>query len=302
MSAAGDVSKPVQQQTTAAHAAMLIFAVLVSTSFTVGAAITDTLDPAALTFLRFLLAACAFLLVLLLQGKWCRPSRGEALAAVVPAVSVSIFFISMFEALRLTSALNTGAIFALVPLMTALVAMPLLGERPNLRRWLALLLAAAGAIWVVFGGSLQEILAFRPGAGELVFLAGCIAYSAYSPALRRLDRGTPPLLMSFWITLAGLAALTLYAARTILTTDWLQVSLATYLGVLHLAIMTTAVSFMLIQYASLRLPQAKVMAYTYMVPAFILVTDGVVQNHWPTLSVTAGVAVIAIAMVVLQRD
>ena len=44
----------------AVHLLMVISATLVSTSFTVGAAITEALDPALLTLVRFSLAAFLF--------------------------------------------------------------------------------------------------------------------------------------------------------------------------------------------------------------------------------------------------
>lgn len=284
-----------------AHGAMLLFALFVSSSFTVGSAITHGLDPLALTFLRFVLAAAILTGVLAVSRTWRLPSWREAAAALLLGGLVAVFFISMFEALRLTSALNTGAIFALVPLLTAAIAYLVLRQRLRAREVAALLIAAAGTVFVVFDGSLERLLAVRLGAGERIFLVGCTVYAGYSPAIRRLDMGTSPLLVSCWTVIAGSLVLALYAAPTILATDWRAVEPVVYLGIVHLAVFTTAISFFLIQFASTRLPQAKVMAYTYLVPAFVLATDGLVGGAWPSPSACAGVAVIAAAMAVLQQ-
>ena len=57
----------------------------------------------------------------------------------------------------------------------------------------------------------------------------------------------------------------------------------------------------LIQYAALRLPSTKVMAYTLLIPAFVLaqrITNGGV---WPTASVLVALAVLVVAMLALAR-
>lgn len=284
-----------------AHAAMVLFALLVSTSFTVGAAISGPLDPLPLTFLRFLVAALVFAAVVAAAGQWRWPSWREGGTALVLGLSVTAYFVTMFEALRLTSALNTGALFALVPLISAVLSRLMLAQPLGPRLALGLLIAAAGVLWVVLGGSLEHMLGFRLGRGEWIFLAGCAAYAAYSPLIRLLDRGTPSLLMSFWTILAGVVLLAAYAGPMLVATDWRGVPLHVMAGIAYLALLTTAVSSFLIQHASTRLPQAKVMAYTYLIPAFILVTDGVLSGRWPPPSVQAGVLVIAAAMLVLLR-
>ena len=60
--------------------------------------------------------------------------------------------------------------------------------------------------------------------------------------------------------------------------------------VLYLAIGPTAICFFLIQYASLRLPAPKVIAYGYLTPSFVIVFEGLAGHGWTTLSVMAGAA------------
>jgi pimeloyl-ACP methyl ester carboxylesterase len=68
----------------------------------------------------------------------------------------------------------------------------------------------------------------------------------------------------------------------------------------HLTIFSTAISFYLLQFGSIRLPAAKVMAYTFLIPAFVLLQETALGDPWPSLSICAGVLVIASAMAMLQ--
>lgn len=288
------------RQTLLAHGAMLLFSLLVSSSFTVGAAIADTMDPLALTFGRFIVAGGLFLAVMRASGRLRLPGWRDGLDYLFLGALVSLYFVSMFEALLLTSALVTSALFALVPMMTALIARVWLGQKLDARLLVSLVIAGAGAVWVVFGGDVGRMLALALGPGEIIFILGCVSYSAYSPAIRRLDKGASALDVSFWTVLAGLAIVTAYGLPAIVRTDWPMLSLSTWAGILYLGIFTTLVSFFLIQFASTRLPQAKVMAYTYLIPVFVVLTDGATLGRWPSPTVLAGVAVIAAAMITLE--
>ena len=59
------------------HILMLIAAIIVSTSFTVGAAIASGLDPAILTLIRFLLASIFFLPYIYWRYGLDRPSLSD---------------------------------------------------------------------------------------------------------------------------------------------------------------------------------------------------------------------------------
>jgi len=284
-----------------AHLAMLLFALLVSTSFTVGAAITDALDPVALTFLRFIVAAAIFGFLLSIRETWHLPGARDFARYGIIGLLLVIFFVTMFEALRLSSSISLSAVFTLVPLMTALVSRLILKQRPSLVLMVGLLVAALGALWVIFEGSIDDLVGFSVETGEIVFFVGCVAYSIYSPAVRKLHRGESIMALTFWTIVASTTILAVYGFDVITQTRWDLVPGSVYAGIVYLGIATTAVSFFLIKFASMHLPAAKVMAYTYLIPALVVAQLAILGAAWPPLTVMAGIGVITIAMLVLQR-
>ena len=288
-------------ETGRAHLAMLVFAVMVSTSFTVGAAITDAVDPIALTWLRFLMAAAIFAVLLGISGRIRLPLISDLLRYGVIGALLCIYFVTMFWALRWTDPVSCGAVFTLAPVVTALISLPLLGQRTDGRVALGLLTGGLGAIWVLFDGSWQQISTFSIGKGELVFLVGTIAYATYSPTIRRLHRGESLLTMNLWVLLTGSVMLLLVGGGTILETPWRAVPWTVYAGIAWLAAASTALSFYMIKFASLRLPSAKVLAYTYLIPALVLVQTAAMGEAWPNPSEIVGILVITGSMLVLQR-
>ncbi|MFD2205397.1 DMT family transporter [Kiloniella antarctica] len=290
------------QEENKAHGAMLLFIFFVSTSFPVGSAITHALDPTALTFLRFLIASGAFGVLLVIKKQWAWPRPLLCFKYFWLAALLVVFFITMFEGLRLGSSVSLGAVFTLIPLMTAVIAFFLIGQRTTLRLWIGLLIAALGAVWVVFDGDVDKILSFSLGRGELIFLVGCFTYSAYSPFVRKYHQGENLLVLTFWTLVAGAIILGIYGWNDIATSPWLNVEPYVYGAIVYLAICNTAISFLLLKFASFKLPAAKVMAYTFLTPAIVLGIESVISGQLPELTILAGAGTTALAMVFLQRS
>lgn len=282
------------------HLLMVISATLVSTSFTVGAAITAELDPAVLTLVRFTLAACIF-------GPWVHWRYGLRFSfplffrcALISGCLV-IFFCCMFLSLRYTSALNTSVIFALVPSISGGYALLFLGERLRREQLLALACGLIGVIWVIFRGDLSQFLAMQWNKGDVIFLGGCFAMGLYTPLVKLLHRGEPMAIMTFWVLVTGSLWLLLFAGSKLPTVGWSAVPLFVWGGVAYLAVFTTIITFFLTQYGVTHLGSTRVIAYSYLYPGLVLIIDLALGHGLPPARVIPGVLVVLVAMVVLQN-
>ncbi len=299
VAAPAGIGAPRGAQRRMAHLAMILFAALIAGSFTTGAWIVPHLGPAPTNAVRFILAsllmgAAAFGVLRHPLALPRAPWRFGIMGALC-----AVYFVTMFVALTMTLPVATSAIFTLVPIMSAITAFFLVGQRSGPLVVVSLMIAGAGAVWVIFRGSVEAILGFHIGQGELIYLVGCICYALYTPLLRRFSRGEPALVQSFWTLTATAFWITLWAIPEIATTDWLALPPIVWWSILFLAIGPTAIAFFLVQFASLRLPAAKVTAYGYLVPAFVIVFEGFVGHGWVSWSVVAGAAVIVLGLVVL---
>lgn len=282
---------------------MVIFAMLISASFSFGALAAPHIDPGALSASRFLLASIIMGLITYFTGNKLT-EQGKILPKapyrfLVLGALMGVYFVTMFEALKITSPVSTGAVFTLMPLISAGFGIVFLAQKVSARMTASLLIAAAGAVWVIFRGDLQAVLSFNIGTGEMIFFVGVVCHGAYAPLVRKLNRGEPVVIFSFWTLLACAVCLTIYAAWGIASTDWLNLPAVVYWAGLYLTIFTTALTFFLLQYASLRLPASKVMSYGYLTPSFIILIEGVSGRGWVNPSVALGALVTVVALVVL---
>jgi drug/metabolite transporter (DMT)-like permease len=287
------------RQKLAAHAAMILFAALVSGSYSLGAIAAPHIAPAAINAVRFVFATSLMgaVAALVLSGR-VPPPRAPWRFAVLGAL-MAVFFVTMFVALRLTDPVSTGAVFTLLPVLAAVFGFLFLREVPRPLVIASLVLAGAGAIWVIFRGDLEALLSFDVGLGELIFLVGVTCHAAYAPLVKKFNRGEPVVAFSFWTLLATGLWIALYGARDIAATDWGALPAAVWIAVGYLSVFTTAGTFFLLQFAALRLPAAKVLAYNYLTPTFVILYEGLLGHGWTSASVLAGALVTVTGLVLL---
>jgi drug/metabolite transporter (DMT)-like permease len=178
----------------------------------------------------------------------------------------------------------------------------LLRQRLTLRMALALAIGAAGALWVIFRADLSAFLALRIGPGEVTYFWGCVAHALYAPMVRKLNRGEPAVVFTFGMMVAGTALLTLWAWPAIRATDWTALPPIVWVTLAYVAVAASAMTFVLLQYATLRLPAAKVMAYTYLVPSWVILWEIALHGDLPMGLVLVGVAMTVLSLWLLLKD
>jgi drug/metabolite transporter (DMT)-like permease len=284
------------------HLAMLAFSALVAGSFSLGALAAPQIDPGALSVARFVLAgvlvgAAALATTGLPRSAWAAPWRYLVLGGLLAA-----YFVLMFEGLKTAPPVSAAAVFTLTPVMAAGFGWLFLRQRLTGRMALALAVGGFGALWVIFRADLRALIAMEIGRGEVIYFVGCIAHAAYAPLVRKLNRGEPAVVFTFGMMLAGTVLLTLYAGPAVLATDWAALPGVVWVTLVYVAVAASALTFVLLQYATLRLPAAKVMAYTYLVPSWVILWEIALHGAVPPGLVLVGVALTVLALGLLLKE
>ncbi|MCF6291185.1 MAG: DMT family transporter [Desulfobacterales bacterium] len=283
------------------HGLMALAAIIVSSSFTVGAAITHGLDPAVLILVRYAIAALLFAPILVINHGFSLPPLRQLGGYSTISFCTVGFFWCMFESLRYTTALNTSVIFTLVPGISGIYSALFLKERLGRARLLALAFGMVGAVWVIFRGDIHRLLALEVNHGDLLFLAGCFMMAAYTPLVKRVHKQESMVVMTFWVLTTGVGWLLILSFSQLAAVDWPGVSIEVWAGIVYLAVFSTIITFYLTHVSTLYLGPTRVMAYSYFYPAFVLVIDWGFGHGLPPAMILPGVAVVTLATVVLQR-
>ena len=284
------------------HVAMLVFSMLVAGSFSLGSIIANQVAPDALTAIRFLIAFIIIVSITLVREGVPRSSLVSPWRYFVLGGLFVSYFVLMFEGLKTATPVSAAAVFTLTPLLSAIIGYFMLKQIINKRIALALFIGIIGALWAIFRADLNAFLSFDVGSGELIYLVGCVAHAAYTPAVRKLNRGESPLVFTSGILCAGFIILAVVSWENILLTQWLMLPLSFWFSLLYLAIFASSVTILLLHYSTMRLPASKVMAYTYLTPSWVVLWEMALGKQSPPLLVLLGVILIFFSLLLLLRD
>lgn len=284
------------------HLAMLLFSALVAGSFSLGALSANEIAPDALMAVRFWLGALVVGMLGRAAGVMRRPFFVAPWRFVLLGGLFGAYFVLMFEGLKTAPPISLAAVFTLTPLLTAGFAWLILSQKLTPRMSVALTIGAAGAVWVIFRADVNQLMQFRVGRGDVIYFIGCLFHAAYIPLARRLNRGEGPIDFTFSILIGGAVVLTIWAWPDLRAINWATLPPIVWITLAYISVIATAATVVLLQFATLRLPSAKVMAYTYLTPTWVIVWELALGGDVPPLLVTAGLVLTLIALGLLLRD
>jgi drug/metabolite transporter (DMT)-like permease len=145
------------------------------------------IGPQAITFYRLVLATSLMTLFVGLPA-WrnrlaFRRQLGEL--AVLGFLAMCLFQSLSYLAAETTSATNMAVFTALVPLLTVLLSVPLLGDTPTTGLLGGGLLSLGGLIYLVSGGHPLILAHGGIHAGDLLMLIAALVYALYGVLLKR---------------------------------------------------------------------------------------------------------------------
>ena len=281
------------------HMAMLLFSLLVSGSFVLGSIIANLISPDLVTFLRFLIAFIAIAILILYQSKFCFLKYLSIGRSLILGALISIYFITMFEGLKTASSTSMAVVFTLTPLLAGFFDLIFSNRVMSRKVWITVVVAAIGALWIIFDGNIQNFINFKVGYGEKLFFIGCICHALYAALIPKFNNGEPAIVQTFGTLISGIIILGLFSNKEIIYYSWIDFPVIVLLTILYLAIFATAASFFLIQYSAVRLSSIKVMAYTYAVPIWVVLLQIIFLQQLPNTITFVGAFVILVSLLIL---
>ncbi len=284
------------------HLAMLGFSALVAGSFSLGGMTAGHIEPEVLNAVRFVVASVMMGLAAWITGGMSRQVWNAPWRYFVLAGLFAFYFVTMFEGLKTAAPVSMAAVFTLNPALTALFGCILIRQITTPRMALAIVIGGIGALWVIFRGDPALAMRFEIGKGEMIYFWGCIAHALYAPLVRVLSRGEPALAFTTGVLGAGAIILCLWAGSNLVAADWVNMPNIVWVTIFYTAIAATGLTFLALRYAALRLPSAKVMAYTYLVPSWVILWELALGREVPSGMVLPGVALTVLALALLLKD
>lgn len=172
-----------------------------------------------------------------------------ALASVALNVAANV---SLIVAMKWSPLHLTIPLLSLIPALTTLLAIPLLGELPGPRQWAGILLVVVGALWLNLSGGVRRrglggfVVALLQEKGSLLMLVVALSWSLTLPLDKIAMRAAGPPFHGFFLALGVSAGVFLAMAARGETRRVTEVRRSPGLAVLAVVLSTAALGLQLL--------------------------------------------------------
>lgn len=286
-----------------AHVFVLIATIIISFSFIISNKLSGLINPISITLLRFIFAFSVLLPFILAIKKYRRKIKQSFLRGLKISLFYSLYFILLFEALELTKALNTSTLFTLVPLVTAILASFIFGDKLNLKKLIAYIIGMIGTVIVIFAGSLETISKLVFNNGDIIFLLAVLCMSFYSISVKFFHKKDDEILVLTLMTLfGGIIWMSLALIFFDIPLEWTKIEGQNFLYIVYLSIPSTLFTVYLYQKATVIIGPNKVMAYIYLNPSFVAFMMFIYENEKINLNIFIGILISVFATIFLLKQ
>ncbi|HYD66382.1 DMT family transporter [Azospirillum sp.] len=276
------------------YALFFVTSAFMASNVVIGRAAAHIVPPVGLAFWRW---ALAFLIILpfAMPGLWhhrrALKAAGRRLL-VLGALGQGICGAVVYMGLERTSATNAGLIYATSPIMILLIAAVALGEAVRPRQVAGILLALAGVLAILARGDVDALLRLAFNQGDLLVLAGAVAWAVYTIMLRGSRTPVPVVPMFAANALAGVVVLApFYLAETLLDRA-VVLSGEAMLRIGGVALFASVLAFTTYQKCIALLGPSRAGAALYVMPLWASLLAWALLGEAPQLFHLAGAALI----------
>lgn len=277
---------------------LLAFAMATVGSTVVAGKWMTEIGPFTANALRLALALPAFAIAMRWSGQTIPAlGRHDRWLLVAQAAAGSIGYTALlFLGLRLTSAANAGVIVGTLPVVALVLSVVLLGERPAMRSWFAVLLAAGGVLWMT--AAPEGVSSIE---GNLLVGAAVVCEGAFILLNRRLRAPLSPLVLSTLLVAIGLAGSIVPAAFELAAAP--QLPPQALMGAAYYALVPTFAGFIAWYAGSARVSAGEASLFTAVAPLAAMALSVMLLGESLSMRQLVGAACVvgAVALQALPR-
>lgn len=274
---------------TAAHLALLAVALIYGANYTIAKVVMDDRYIGPLGFILTRVLAATALFWLFGRGGPAEAPRGADLRRLILCgfLGVAVNQMCFFTGLDRTTPIHAAMIMVLTPMLVLLLGALLQRRRLDLRVAFGVVLAGAGAAWLIGqGGGMGGGDVW----GDILVAVNAISYALYLVMVRSLMHRYPAMWVLKWVFLFGACFVVFFGWEEVWAARWADFDWTITLSFAYVLVFTTFLAYGLNAYALRRVAPVTVSAYIYLQPVIAAaIAIGLGRDHLdgPTLASSA---------------
>lgn len=279
---------------------LVLWVVLMASSFVVSAHMVPYANAIASTGLRFILAS--LLMIPFIINNY-QPVKDKTVFLKYGFISLFLvlFFIGLFEALKTTTAMRTSVIYTLVPLMSIVYAYLGLKLATSIKKLLGFILGSIGAIWVLLTSNNENLNLFTWHVGDGIFLLACMSLALHVVLVKKWGAEVSAEQGAFYIMLMGSILILpfMLALGNLDQVAWHAASF--WQTLLYLTVFTTMATFFLQLHLVQKVGPNYLLAFSYLIPIIVIFFQG-----WPAIlklhESVGGILITLLALYLISKE
>ena len=215
-----------------------------------------------------------------------KPTNIEFLQLIgVSILGIIVPYVSLLLGLKDTTGTNASVIFATLPAVTNTLLFLLYKHKPTLFQTMGMITSFVGLMIVFTQGSLQHLIAFRLGKGELYLLLNILSIGLFNIVGQSVMKKFSSLVTSVYALIFAVIILFPMGLWQLRYSGW-NVSATDWLIILYMGFLAAGVAFFLNLYGINRIGSGKASIFANMQHVFsialsvIILKESMASYHW----------------------
>ncbi len=291
------------QSTITIYLKLLMMALFWGGTFIAGRLLVGEVQPFAAAFLRFAIASIILLFITLRNHKKLPRVQKEQwfpllLLGLSGVFAYNVFF---FRGLQLIEAGRAAVIIANNPIVIAIFAAILFGEKLTPLKIVGIILSVCGAIVVITQGHPTTILHSGIGEGELYIFGCVVCWVTYSLVGRAAMQKLSPLIAVTYSALIGAILLFPAACLEGMVSQITNYSLNAWLSLFYLGLCGTVLGFVWYYQGIQRIGSTRAGQFINFVPISAILLSAWLLDEALTMSLLSGVFLVSSGVYLTNR-
>ncbi|HKK44572.1 MAG TPA: EamA family transporter [Balneolaceae bacterium] len=286
---------------TGVELSLLLVVVIWALNFSVVKSALTELDPLSFNGLRFILAAIIVWSVLLYRGQTFSIPKKDWLPLLGMGLLGNIIYQGLFiVGISYTYAANTAVMLGTTPIWVALFSHFFSLEKMNALKFLGVIFAFCGIIFIVTGGTESFSVGSDTFLGDLIVIAAAGVWGGYTILSKVFLKRYSPIQYSAVMATIGAVVLFLIGLPNILQLHWSEIPATAYGGIFYSGFLSIGIAYLLWNYGVQTVGAVHTSTYQNLVPVLGMIFGVVLLNEQLTILQYLGSGLV-ISGIVLAR-
>jgi len=281
---------------------LLTIAVIWALNFSVVKASLSEIDIYSFNAIRFILAAGLIWGIMLSRGVKVHIPASDWLPLLGIGLIGNVLYQWLFiVGIDLTLSANAAVMLGTIPIWIAIFSHLFTDEKMTRLKAIGVVLAFSGVAAIVGGGSNPISLVSDTFRGDLIIVCAAVTWAIFTIRSKQFLKRYSALQFSGIMTLIGSVILTGLAFFTAETTNWVDVSLAAYGGMIYSGMLSIGLAYLIWNNGIVSVGPVKTSVYQNLVPVLGLFFGIILLNESLSSLQYVGAAIVVTGIVMTRR-